>query len=135
MSRVKKDIEEVFNLLGKDWIKLRDSNILISGGTGFFGKAIVSSLIHANYLKNLNIKIFIITRNKKLNEFSYTIKDELETIKYINTDIKDFENKELDIHYIIHAAANSNSEFVINNPISTLDTIIIGTKKKRVIIC
>lgn len=129
MSRVKKDIEEVFNLLGKDWIKLRDSNILISGGTGFFGKAIVSSLIHANYLKNLNIKIFIITRNKKLNEFSYTIKDQLETIKYINTDIKDFENKELDIHYIIHAAANSNSEFVINNPISTLNTIIIGTKK------
>tara|TARA_B110000263_G_scaffold248409_1_gene263235 strand:- start:456 stop:1472 length:1017 start_codon:yes stop_codon:yes gene_type:complete len=129
LSRIKKDIDEVFALMGKDWDILKNSNILISGGTGFFGKSIVLSLIHANNLKNLNLKIYIIRRDENSHNHFEIVKDKYGIIKYIKSDIRHFKSTDLNINYIIHAATNSNREFIKNNPTSTLDTIVIGTKK------
>ena len=62
MSRIIKDIAEIFKLVGEDWDILKNSNVLISGGTGLFGRSIILSMIHANNLKNLNLKIYLISR-------------------------------------------------------------------------
>ena len=129
MSRIIKDIDEIFKLIGEDWDILKNSNILISGGTGLFGRSIIVSMIHANNLKNLNLKIYLISRDENPQHHFDIIKDHHGIIRYIKSDIRDFTSKDLNINYIIHAATNSNSEFIKNNPDITLDTIVNGTKK------
>ena len=129
MSRVKKDIDEIFKLIGEDWDILKNSNILISGGTGLFGRAIILSMIHANNLKNLNLKIYLISRDENPHNHFESIKDHYGILRFIKSDIRNFSSKDLNINYIIHAATNSNSEFIKNNPNLTLDTIVIGTRK------
>ena len=129
MTRIKKDIDEVFKLIGEDWDILKNSNILISGGTGFFGRAIIPSMIHANNLKNLNLKIYLISRDENPHKHFEMIKDHYGILRFIKSDIRNFSSKDLNINYIIHAATNSDSEFIKNNPELTLDTIVIGTRK------
>lgn len=41
-----RDLEHVFTHV--DWEELRDQNIFITGGTGWFGKWMVETLIYAN---------------------------------------------------------------------------------------
>ena len=129
MSRIIKDIAEIFKLVGEDWDILKNSNVLISGGTGLFGRSIILSMIHANNLKNLNLKIYLISRAENPHNHFDIIEDHYGIITYIKSDIRDFCGKDLNINYIIHAATNSNSEFIKNNPDLTLDTIVAGTIK------
>ena len=129
LSRIKQDIDETVKLLEKDWDILKNSNILISGGTGFFGRAIIPSMIHANNLKNLNLCIYLISRDENPQSHFEMIKDHYGILRFIKSDIRNFSSKDLNINYIIHAATNSDSEFIKNNPELTLDTIVIGTKK------
>ena len=63
----KSDLEEIAYRLENIWCELRNSTILILGGTGFVGTWITSSLIFANKNFGLNLKLIILTKDKRLN--------------------------------------------------------------------
>lgn len=127
MSRVFEDIKECYSMLEDEWNNLSNSKILITGATGFFGKSIVNSLLYANYKRDLNIKIYILSRNKKIDESYYFIKDKENTLNFIYQDIKSFKSDMDEINFIIHAASNSDKNFILNNSLETVSTIICGT--------
>ena len=62
----KNDLDYVLNSVGNRWELFREKTILLTGGTGFIGKTLISSLLYANIKLNLNVKIKIITRNPQL---------------------------------------------------------------------
>jgi nucleoside-diphosphate-sugar epimerase len=56
-----KDLEHVFTHV--EWEELRNQNVFISGGTGWFGRWMVETLLYANEKLNLNCKILVLTRH------------------------------------------------------------------------
>ena len=57
------DLNHILLQINEDLLKLKGSNIYITGGTGFIGKWIVESLIYANEKQNLGLNLTILTRD------------------------------------------------------------------------
>jgi nucleoside-diphosphate-sugar epimerase len=57
------DQDEIFERAGADLAALKGSRILITGGTGFIGKWLVASIVHANLHRKLNIQVQAVGRD------------------------------------------------------------------------
>jgi len=102
-----------------------EKNILVTGGTGTFGKAFVKKLLDLRFTN-----IAILSRDE-LKQFE--LRDELGTgsIKYFLGDVRDFERvrqvvSNMDI--VIHAAAMKQVPASESNPLEAIKTNILGTE-------
>jgi nucleoside-diphosphate-sugar epimerase len=104
--------------------KLRNSHILITGGTGFIGMWLTEMLNVLNKIYGLNIQIYLLARNEPLN---YSIVVD-KCIHFIKSDIRSIKEVPNCINYIINAAGSPDSREHVSNPIRTLDTFYKGTQ-------
>lgn len=125
-SVILEDSNFIFNQLKNltDLSKLDNSNILITGGTGLFGKSILNFLIYIRKYYNFNITI--LTRNKYNFLFNYSNYN-LDFINFINGDIRDF-NPDTEYDYVIHAATPASDKLERENPNEMYSIILDGTK-------
>jgi nucleoside-diphosphate-sugar epimerase len=104
--------------------KLKNSHILITGGTGFIGTWITEMLIYLNENFNYNVTIYLLSRSaaqrSNHSEFKY--------IHYIKSDIKNVKELPNTIKYILHAAGTPDSRDHVSNSIKTIDTFYKGTQ-------
>ena len=113
------DIQETLEIYESSFRHFLNSRILISGGTGFVGRWLVSTLIAAINRFNLDIAITVLTRDKKLALAANPILD-CENIRLIEHDVRNPYPKELgNFEFVFHAATpaqrrtgNQNSDFV-----------------------
>ena len=120
------DFIEILSRTEKIWKKSKKKIFLLTGCTGFFGYWLVRSFIEANKKYNLNIKLFILTRNKN-NLINKLLKDKI--INFIIGDIRNFNYPKNKIDYIIHGATTSALEtFNKQNPLEKISIIVDGTK-------
>ena len=120
------DFIEILSRTEKIWKKSKKKIFLLTGCTGFFGYWLVRSFIEANKKYNLNIKLFILTRNKN-NLINKLLKDKI--INFIIGDIRNFSYPKNKIDYIIHGATTSALEtFNKQNPLEKISIIVDGTK-------
>ncbi|TXJ61009.1 NAD(P)-dependent oxidoreductase [Brachyspira aalborgi] len=128
MNRIiEEDTNFIFTQLKNivDLSKLNNSNILITGGTGLFGKSILDALI---FMHNFyEFKITVLSRNKNNFLFNYP-KYNLEFINFISGDIRNFDCKRQDFDYIIHAATPASAKLEEENPKEMYSVILEGTK-------
>lgn len=127
-----KILEDDINYILKNtiflWKNFKDCNIFISGGTGFFGKWIIKCLVKANDTFNLNLIIFMLTREPKC-----FINDEPElskhkSIRILTGGMSNFEYPNCEINYIIHTATETNNNRIKNEPLFLFESNINGTK-------
>lgn len=125
-SVLKKDIEDINNSNIIDWGKINNKSIFITGSTGLIGSIIVKALLYRNKNFNSNIKLHLLIRNKDkaIKKFGDT-----NDITYYEESIENFYKENLKIDYIIHCASPTKSKFFIENPVETIDTAVIGTKR------
>lgn len=125
-SIILEDVQFVFDQLKilTDLSKLDNSNILITGGTGLFGKSILNFLLYAR--KYYNFYITILTRNKYNFLFNYP-QYNTDFINFINGDIRYF-NCDKEYDYIIHAATPASEKLEKENPSEMYSVILDGTK-------
>lgn len=110
------------NILSID--KLRDSHILITGGTGFIGKWLTEMLIYLNDTFGFNVTIHLLARNiPKVANYS-----KLDYIHFIKSDTKNIKELPSILNYIIHAAGTPDSKEHVSNPIKTFETFVKGTQ-------
>lgn len=124
---IEEDTNFIFTQLKNivDLSKLNNSNILITGGTGLFGKSILDALI---FMHNFyEFKITVLSRNKNNFLFNYP-KYNLEFINFIRGDIRNFDCKRQDFDYIIHAATPASAKLEEENPKEMYSVILEGTK-------
>lgn len=124
---ISEDTKFIFTQLKNitDLAKLNNSNILITGGTGLFGKSILNALIFIR--QYFNFEITILSRNKNnflLNYPEYN----LEFINFISGDIRNFDCNEKNFDYIIHAATPASAKLEKENPKEMYSIILEGTK-------
>ena len=117
-SIAKEDLISISNNLIEEIESLRNSRILVTGATGFFGKWILSTIIYFNDNSNTNISIIAISRNpdkflENINEFNRN------DITFIKIDLKNLKSVNSEIDYIIHAGMDVSA--TLHN--SSIDTI------------
>lgn len=104
--------------------KLKNSHILITGGTGFVGTWLTEMLIYLNEELDFNVTIYLLSRNVT----PCTIYSEFKYIQYIKSDIKNIKELPSKINYILHAAGTPDSREHVSNSIKTIETFYRGTQ-------
>ena len=111
-------------------MNLNNKTILITGGTGSFGKSFIEQIIK----KHKNIKKLIIFSRDELKQFNLSKKYSDEKYKFLRFfigDVRDYKRldwalKEVDI--VIHAAALKQVPAAEYNPIEAIKTNILGAQ-------
>ncbi len=126
-SIIQEDLEYSANCKDFDIEKLRNKTVLITGVTGFIGKQAVLTLLCMNQIFNLNIKIFAMARNKIKTETLF--KDFLnnENLSIFIQDITEKIQITENVDFIIHCANPVISKVFVEQPVETIESIIIGT--------
>jgi nucleoside-diphosphate-sugar epimerase len=107
---------------------LRRERILLTGGTGFFGKWLTETLLHANDRLNLRAELLIVTRSPQKFSQGAPYLTRSACVTLIEGDVRTFAFPPGQFRHVIHAAADS----VV--PPSTPDeeqytTIVEGTRR------
>jgi nucleoside-diphosphate-sugar epimerase len=122
------DLDHIYEHTKHLWNNVKNQTIFITGGTGFFGKWLLSSFIYCNKTGTLNNKLIVLTRdsNKFLKIYPQYNTSE---ITYLDGDITKFVFPEQDIDFIIHAATEASATLNLEQPLLMFDTIVNGTKR------
>ena len=100
-------------------------NVLITGGSGFFGKSMLSWLKH----QQLGIKkLLILSRNPYNLDAFFSLKDFDFELEYISHNILEPIKYDDHIDYIIHAVSESSKQLALTSPLDLYELIVKGTK-------
>lgn len=123
--------QDIFNLLNANHEKLqnlRNTKLLIAGGTGFIGKWLLEFVRFLNYEYEYNITVISISRNPDnlSTEAEHLYKSN--NFKFVAADVRDFDSIPDDVDYVIHAATTPDNRVHVSNPVEISDVIANGTK-------
>jgi UDP-N-acetylglucosamine 4,6-dehydratase/5-epimerase len=108
---------------------LNDKSILITGGTGTFGKALVKHII-----ENYQPRRLVIYSRDELKQYEMALQyspTEYNFLRYFIGDIRDYDRLEMafrDIDLIIHAAAMKHVTIAEYNPFECIHTNVLGAE-------
>ena len=107
---------------------LKDKSILVTGGTGSFGKKFVRTLLEKSEAK----RIIVFSRDElKQSEMKSELIDYDERLRFFIGDVRDEERLRRavsDVDYVIHAAALKQVPALEYNPFEAIKTNILGTQ-------
>lgn len=122
------DLTHILDYTRELWDEVRGSRIFITGGTGFFGKWLLESLLYANDKLNLNCQITVLTRSPENFTALVPHLAKHQVVSLIQGDVRNFQFPSGTFTHIIHAATESSAKLNAENPLLMLDTIIEGTR-------
>jgi nucleoside-diphosphate-sugar epimerase len=111
------------------WESLRNANLFITGGTGFFGCWILRLLQWANRQKNLGIEAHLLSRNSAAFLEKHPEFKELSFVEYTDGDVRTFTFPKKQFSHMIHAATEASVKLNQESPLVMLDTINEGTRR------
>lgn len=106
---------------------LRDSNLVVIGGTGFVGSWIAEIVSALNDSFEFGINLTLISRST--DQFSNKMPHlaDRSDITLINSDVRQLGQFPLNAEWVIHAAANPDVRAHASNPLDTASVIVDGT--------
>lgn len=128
-SIVTADLQYITDHTDHLWPRLKGKTVFVTGGTGFFGIWLLKSFLHANAALQLQAKLVVLTRSVDNFLSKFPELKEKKELKFIVGDVRNFEFPPIDVHYIIHAASETNINLHIEKPLEMLDTIVQGTRR------
>ena len=105
--------------------ELKNKSILIIGGNGLIGAAIIDVLKYMNEFLDYNISIY--TTVRKINKVPDRFKNNKQ-ITIIEYDVLNKLNIDYEIDYVINTASPADPKSFSSNPIGVIETNFIGTK-------
>ena len=118
------DTKEIVDSQYLNWDSFKNKTILVTGATGLIGSQIVKSFLYANEIFNTNIKIVVAVRNREKAEKIFGDVDLIYVCQDITKPLECSEN----VDFIIHTANSTSSASFVENPVETIDSILVGTK-------
>jgi dTDP-glucose 4,6-dehydratase len=97
-----KDLDHVFTHV--DWEELRNQNIFISGGTGWFGRWMVETLLYADEQLNLNCRVVVLTSNNRISTDP--------RVMFWHGNINDVEFPKGEFSHVIHLVIDGTSRIL-----------------------
>ena len=124
-SIVSDDVELVLAQTHELWQEARGRRFLVTGGTGFFGSWLLSSLVRANDVFDLDLTIAVVARNPETLRASHLFAHPAITV--IRGDVRTFESHAKPFDYVIHAASPVDPKTVQADRLLCADIIVNGT--------
>ncbi|RZK27073.1 MAG: NAD(P)-dependent oxidoreductase [Flavobacterium sp.] len=106
---------------------LANKTILVTGGTGFMGKWITEMICFLNETQDLNIKLYLLSRDSQKFEEEVPHLVEKSFVNLIEQDVRNLHDLPEDINYIIHAAGSPDNRDHVSQPLRTMETFYKGT--------
>ena len=112
------------------WSELDGENIFITGGTGFFGTALLYSLMEAKIKLDLNINLTVLTRNISSFKLKHPMLADSSFIKLLEGNVVNFNFPNQKFSKIFHLATTSASEtFKGEDQHRKYKTLVDGTER------
>ncbi len=105
---------------------LKNKTVLVTGGTGSFGKSFIKFL-----LKNFEIKKIIVFSRDELKQFQMEKELNDERLRFFIGDVRDLQRLERAFHgvdIVVHAAALKQVPILEYNPFEAVKTNILGSQ-------
>lgn len=128
MVNLNGDLDSILDLLGRDIEMLAGKRIFITGGTGFFGRWLLETLVHANRMPGFDLFMTVLTRNPDKFLRSAPHLANSSHLEFLCGDVRDFVFPQRSYDFIIHAAADAD-DCAGGNALRALDTIVSGTRR------
>jgi nucleoside-diphosphate-sugar epimerase len=117
------DLEDILARTEGLWEEVRGQRLFVTGGTGFFGKWLIGSLLHINRRLDLKAQVWVLTRQSGPME-------EIEGLTWVHGDGRDFVFPTGSFSHIVHAAATSAvATFSGEPPLAKVDNVVGGTRR------
>jgi nucleoside-diphosphate-sugar epimerase len=123
------DLEHILDRTRGLWDELRGERIFITGGTGFFGKWLLESLLWANDRLHLDCRSTVLTRDPDKFRKDAPHLAGHRTVSVIQGDVRNFDFPVGNFSHVIHAATESSEKLNIQRPLIMLETIVEGTRR------
>lgn len=125
----KEDLKLIAGILSNDFDFYRNQRIFITGGTGFFGKWLLESIVYLNENHQLNLSATVLTRSsEKFRDVAPWFFNH-DYINFIDGDVRNFKCENVEFDYIIHAATDASVSLNKSNPGLMRSTIMDGAKR------
>jgi nucleoside-diphosphate-sugar epimerase len=108
---------------------LREKEVFISGGTGFFGKWLLESLVWADAKLGLGTTAHVLSRDPDAFRGRYPRLANAPQIKLHKGDVREFDFPLDRVDFVVHAATDASSPLNEHDPLLMLDTIVAGTRR------
>jgi nucleoside-diphosphate-sugar epimerase len=121
------DLDRVVAAVGPRWERLRGQRLLLTGGTGFIGKWLLATVLHANRRLGLSVSIVALSRRPEafLDEFP-ELRGAAE-IEWLAGDVRDLTPQAAgECGFAIHAATDVVAS---RSPAHILETCTTGTRR------
>jgi nucleoside-diphosphate-sugar epimerase len=125
---LEQDYRDLSQALQKVSGALKDANIFITGGTGFFGKWLLNSIKVMNDELGANIRATVLSRNPQrfLDSMPHLKNDHFLT--FLEGDVRDFSHPQRDYSHFVHAATVGNAPSGSIEPVDMIATVVDGTR-------
>lgn len=110
--------------------KIRNRTFLVTGATGLVGSCFVKCLLKMNEADGLSMKVIAPVRSLDKAKKVYGDSFNSEYLKFV--EIESIENDlKIDepVNYVLHGANPTASLYFVNNPVETITTAVLGTKR------
>jgi dTDP-glucose 4,6-dehydratase len=126
---LKSDLDQILAHTEGVWDELRGQRLFITGGTGFFGRWLLESLVWANDKLMLNASALVLTRDPEAFRQRAPHLAAHPALQLHRGDVRSFEFPAGQFRYVIHAATDSSAKPNADEPLLTFDTIVDGTRR------
>lgn len=112
------DLDHVLEHTRPLWDELRGRRIFITGGTGFFGKWLVETFVHANRTFGLDAEAVVLSRATRTSPHR--------EVSFVQGDVRTFDFPTGSFSHVVHAATTSSAPVPDDEMRST---IVDGTRR------
>ena len=119
----KVDLAHILQYAQRDLEKLRDARVFVTGGTGFFGKWLVASFLHANRELQLGARMTVLTRDPDKFRAENPRAAADPSLLLHAGDVRTFGSPESRFSHAILGASSAGS-----GPLDLFGTIVDGTR-------
>lgn len=123
------DLQHVVDRTRPVWEEVRGRRIFVTGGTGFFGKWLVETFLHANESLGLQAEMVVLTRDPPRFLSSMPHLAGQNAINFHAGDVRDFDFPAGSFSHIIHAATEASAQLNEQSPRMMYDVIVDGTQR------
>jgi dTDP-glucose 4,6-dehydratase len=120
------DLIHVFDKVCSLWEKFRGERVFFTGGTGFFGKWLLETLLYANQSMNLRCKATVLSRDPESFTQNNPHLSDPEFITFVAGDMRDFVQPDGQYKFVIHAATDVAAT---TNAVDLFSACVDGTKR------
>ncbi len=124
------DVEAVVNRVGARWEALRGAKLFLTGGSGFFGGWLLSTLRLADKKYGLGADVLVLARDEeRLKRHLPAGISGWSKLRIAKGDVRTFEFPRAAITHVIHAATPASAQLATRGPIEIADTAALGTRR------